>query len=86
MENTIQTKIENFLPLVQKPGRYTGGELNQVVKNWEEIDVKVAFAFPDIYDLGMSNYGLAILYHIINQRSDALAERTYLPWKDMEDI
>ena len=86
MENTIQTKIENFLPLVQKPGRYTGGELNQVLKNWEEIDVKVAFAFPDIYDLGMSNYGLAILYHIINQRSDALAERTYLPWKDMEDI
>lgn len=86
MKANIENRIEKFLPLVEKPGRYTGGELNQVVKNWENVDVKIAFAFPDIYDLGMSNYGLAMLYHIVNQRDDALAERAYLPWVDMESI
>jgi radical SAM family uncharacterized protein len=81
----IQKRLERILPTVQKPGRYTGGELNQVVKIWDEVNIKVGLIFPDIYDLGMSNLGLAILYDIINQREDALAERAYAPWTDMED-
>lgn len=80
----IYLRLERILPTVQKPGRYTGGELNQVVKDWENIVIHVALVFPDIYDIGMSNLGLAILYDLINQRSDALAERAYMPWSDME--
>ncbi|MBW8012263.1 MAG: TIGR03960 family B12-binding radical SAM protein [Chloroflexi bacterium] len=82
----IQQKLDSVLFQVQKPGRYTGGELNQVVKDWEMVETKVAFVFPDIYDLGMSNYGLAILYDLVNQRDDALAERAYSPWTDMEAV
>lgn len=80
----IERKLERILPTVQKPARYTGGELNQIVKNWESIETHVALIFPDIYDIGMSNLGLAILYELINQRPDALAERAYNPWIDME--
>ncbi len=80
----IREKIERILPTVQKPGRYTGGELNQVVKDWDQIETKVALVFPDIYDLGMSNLGLAILYDLLNQREDVLAERAFSPWTDME--
>jgi radical SAM family uncharacterized protein len=80
----INEKLERILPTVQKPARYVGGELNQVVKQWEAIETHVALVFPDIYDIGMSNLGLAILYEIINDRSDSLAERAYTPWIDME--
>jgi radical SAM family uncharacterized protein len=80
----IHTKLESILPRVSKPGRYTGGELNQVVKDWAAIDYKVALAFPDIYDLGMSNLGLMILYDIVNKHRNLLAERVYAPWTDME--
>lgn len=80
----IKLKLERILPTVQKPARYTGGELNQVVKNWDGIETHVALVFPDIYDIGMSNLGLAILYELINQRPDTLAERVYNPWIDME--
>jgi len=79
-----QTLHNLILPTVEKPGRYTGGELNQVLKNWESVPTHVALVFPDIYDIGMSNLGLAILYDLINQRSDALAERAFSPWSDME--
>ena len=82
--STIQSKLERILPIIQKPGRYTGGELNQIIKDWETITTKVALVFPDIYDIGMSNLGLAILYDIINQRSNTLAERAFAPWTDME--
>ncbi|MCJ7702936.1 MAG: TIGR03960 family B12-binding radical SAM protein, partial [Anaerolineales bacterium] len=82
----IQNQLERILPRVQKPGRYFGGELNQVVKDWQEIQTKIALIFPDIYDLGMSNLGLSILYDLINQREDALAERVFAPWIDMEEI
>ena len=82
----IQEKIESILPLVQKPGRYTGGELNSVVKDWGQIRTKVALVFPDIYDLGLPNLGLAILYDLLNQRGDTLAERCYAPWIDMEEL
>lgn len=81
----IETALERILPRVAKPGRYTGGEYNQVVKDWNAIDFKVALAFPDIYDLGMSNLGLMILYDIINKHRNLLAERVYSPWVDMEE-
>ncbi|MBN1230940.1 MAG: TIGR03960 family B12-binding radical SAM protein [Anaerolineales bacterium] len=79
----IDRILNKILPTVQRPGRYTGGELNQVVKEWTEERVKVALAFPDIYDLGMSNFGLSIFYDLLNRREDILAERAYLPWQDM---
>lgn len=80
----IESVLERILPRVEKPGRYTGGEYNQIVKDWDEIDYKVALGFPDIYDLGMSNLGLMILYDIINKHRNLLAERVYSPWVDME--
>ena len=80
----IELALERILPRVTKPGRYTGGEYNQIRKNWAEIDYKVALAFPDIYDLGMSNLGLMIFYDIINKHRNLLAERVYSPWVDME--
>ncbi len=84
--NEIKNKIERILLSVQKPGRYVGGELNQVTKDWDIIQTRVALAFPDIYDLGVPNLGLAILYETLNDRSDVLAERVYLPWLDMESV
>lgn len=80
----ISLLLERILPGVQKPGRYTGGELNQVVKTWDQIQTHVALVFPDLYEIGMSNLGMAILYDLINQRPDAWAERAYSPWTDME--
>ncbi len=82
----IEQILERVLLSVAKPGRYTGGEYNQVVKDWAQTGVKVALAFPDIYDLGMSNLGLAILYNLVNQQPDMLAERAYCPWIDMEAV
>ncbi len=82
----IDKKLERLLPQVQKPARYTGGELNQVVKPWAAVTTHMALVFPDIYDIGMSNLGLVILYEAINQREDALAERAYNPWIDMEAL
>jgi radical SAM family uncharacterized protein len=82
----IWRELERHLTRVEKPGRYTGGELNEVVKDWTAARTKVALVFPDIYDLGMSNLGLMILYDLINQRADALAERAYSPWTDMEAL
>lgn len=81
----IQNKLDCILPIVEKPGRYTGGELNQIVKDWDTVQTHIALVFPDIYDIGMSNLGLAILYDLINQRKDSLAERVYSPWIDMEN-
>jgi radical SAM family uncharacterized protein len=80
----IEKQLDYILPRVQRPGRYTGGELNQVVKDWDQTQTKVALAFPDIYDIGMSNYGLAIFYDNINQQPNMLAERAFVPWSDME--
>ncbi len=79
-------KLDRILPQVEKPARYMGGEYNSVVKDWHDpaILTKVALVFPDVYDLGMSNLGLAILYDLLNKRADVLAERAYSPWPDME--
>lgn len=82
----IDTRLERILLKVQKPGRYVGGELNAIVKDWEDVGTRVAFVFPDIYDIGISNLGLQILYDLVNQRPDALAERAYAPWVDMENL
>ena len=82
----IERTLERVLLEVQKPGRYTGGEYNQVVKDWDDVPFRVAIAFPDVYDLGMSSLGIAILYDAINQQPDMLAERVFLPWSDMEAV
>ena len=81
----IEARLERILLKVQKPGRYVGGELNSVVKDWDKIETRIALVFPDIYDIGISNLGLQILYDLVNQRPDALAERAYAPWVDMEE-
>ena len=82
----IEARLERILLKVQKPGRYVGGELNEIVKDWAAVETKVAFVFPDIYDIGISNLGLQILYDLVNRRPDALAERAYAPWIDMEEL
>jgi radical SAM family uncharacterized protein len=76
-------RIEALLHNVRKPGRYVGGEYNTVHKDWDATGLHVCLAFPDLYDLGMSNFALAILYDILNRQPDVLAERTYLPAPDM---
>lgn len=76
--------LDRILPTVSKPARYTGGEWNSVVKDWSNVGVKVALVFPDVYDLGMSNLGLMVLYDAINRQPDLLAERAFAPWTDME--
>ena len=76
-------QLERILPTVRKPGRYVGGEYNSIVKDWESTPTRVCLAFPDVYDLGMCNLGMAILYDALNGLPDVLAERAYLPWVDM---
>ena len=73
-----------ILPTVQKPARYVGGEWGQVCKKKEEMAVRVAFCFPDTYEIGMSNVGMRILYGVMNQISDVWCERVFAPWGDME--
>jgi len=84
INDNIARFIDRDLVTVQKPGRYIGGEFNQVKKEWQAIPFHVALAFPDIYDIGFPNLGIAALYNIINSRNDALAERVFAPWTDME--
>lgn len=76
-------RIEALLHRVNKPGRYVGGEFNAVHKPWDATELHVCLAFPDLYDLGMSNYALRILYDRLNRRPEMLAERAYLPAPDM---
>lgn len=79
-------EIEKFLLGVQKPGRYTGGELNSIVKDKSKIDIRYAFCFPDTYEIGMSHLGMKILYSLVNARDDAWCERVFAPDVDMEKI
>lgn len=74
-----------ILQSVLKPARYTGGEWNAVRKDWTSVQCKFALALPDVYEVGMSNLGLAILYEILNRRAEIAAERVYAPWVDMEE-
>lgn len=77
--------LADILSRVEKPARYVGGELNEVIKDHQTIPAKMVLAFPDIYEVGMSHLGSHILYQVVNSRSDALMERVYAPWGDMED-
>ena len=78
------TYPNNILHRVTKPARYTGGEWNSVVKDWDETDIRIALCYPDLYEIGMSNMALPILYDLLNSQPDVLAERVYAPWTDME--
>jgi len=83
----MKIKLSDSLLLsVEKPARYTGHELNMVEKNPEEYQVRYAFCFPDIYEIGMSHLGMKILYHILNDRNDTYCERFFSPWTDMSEM
>ena len=77
--------LQRILPTVQKPARYTGGEFNEIKKNKEDIRVRVAFCFPDTYEIGMSNLGMRILYGVMNEMDGVWCERVFTPWADMEE-
>lgn len=77
---------EEILLRVTKPARYIGGEINMVKKNPENVDIRFAFCFPDVYEIGMSHLGLEILYYFFNRREDTYCERVFAPWTDMEEI
>ena len=81
----IKKEVEKILQYVQKPARYVGGELNSFVKNPNEVDIRYAFCFPDIYEIGMSHLGMKILYGLVNEREDAWCERVFAPDVDMEE-
>ena len=82
----INKDVEKLLLKVQKPGRYVGGELNSVVKNKEDVDIRFAFCFPDTYEIGMSHLGMKILYSLFNERDYIWCERVFAPWLDMEEL
>ena len=77
---------DDILMQVEKPARYIGNEVNAVMKNKEEIDIRFAFVFPDVYEIGMSHLGIQILYDMLNQREDIWCERVYSPWTDLDKI
>ena len=77
--------LQRILPTVQKPARYTGGEFNEIQKNLDEVRVRVAFCFPDTYEIGMSNVGMRILYGVMNQMDGVWCERVFAPWGDMDE-
>ena len=77
--------IQRILPTVQKPARYTGGEYNEIKKNLDDVRVRVAFCFPDTYEIGMSNVGMRILYGVMNEMEGVWCERVFAPWGDMDD-
>ena len=79
----MDKKLERILPRVQKPARYTGGEYNQIMKDKHAVDLRVAFCFPDTYEIGMSNLGMSILYHTMNSLDYVWCERVFAPWGDM---
>lgn len=76
--------LQSILMEVQKPGRYTGGELGSVVKDKDAVDVRFAFCFPDTYEVGMSHLGMKILYGLYNAQENIWCERVFAPWTDME--
>ena len=78
-------QLERILKSVQKPARYTGGEFNQIMKDKDKIDVRIAFCFPDTYEIGMSNLGMRIMYGVLNGIDGVWCERVFAPWSDMEE-
>ena len=82
-EHKMDKRLERILPKVQKPARYTGGEYNQIMKDRNAVDLRLAFCFPDTYEIGMSNLGMSILYHTMNSLPFVWCERVFAPWGDM---
>ena len=76
--------IQRILPSVQKPARYTGGEFNEIKKDLNDVRIRIAFCFPDTYEIGMSNVGMRILYGVMNEMDGIWCERVFAPWGDME--
>ena len=81
----MDKRLERILPKVQKPARYTGGEYNQIIKDKTKVDLRLAFCFPDTYEIGMSNLGMSILYHTMNSLDYVWCERVFAPWGDMHE-
>ena len=82
----VKKEVEKLLKKIQKPARYTGGELNSVIKDKNSVKLRYAFCFPDNYEIGMSHLGMKILYSVVNEREDAWCERVFAPWDDMETL
>ena len=80
----MDKRLERILPRVQKPARYVGGEFNAIMKDKSKVDTRIAFCFPDTYEIGMSNLGMRILYGVMNSIEGVWCERCYAPWGDME--
>jgi radical SAM family uncharacterized protein len=77
------TYPDSILSRVTRPARYTGGEWNSITKDWQSTDIKIALSYPDVYEIGMSNIALPILYEMLNRQPDVLAERVFAPWPDL---
>ncbi|MBI3040902.1 MAG: TIGR03960 family B12-binding radical SAM protein, partial [Chloroflexi bacterium] len=86
MGGNILTDLNSILYQVKKPARYTGGEWNSIVKDWDKTAIRIALIYPDLYEIGMSNMALPILYELLNSQPDVLAERAFAPWPDMEAL
>ena len=83
---SVYPQLEPLLPLIRKPVQYVGGEVNSTVKEWDETDVRWALLYPDAYEVGLPNQGIAILYEVLNEQPGVLAERTYSVWPDLERL
>src|SRR3954471_21906764 len=83
---SVFAKLEPVLPRVSKPVQYVGGELNSTVKDWDAATVRWALMYPDAYEVGLPNQGVMILYEVLNELPDVLAERTYAVWPDLEKL
>jgi len=86
MTTDVFGALETLLPRVAKPVQYVGGELNAQLKPWDSVDVRWALLYPDAYEVGLPNQGVMILYEVLNERADALAERAYAVWPDLEAL
>ncbi|MDA3871964.1 MAG: TIGR03960 family B12-binding radical SAM protein [Candidatus Marinimicrobia bacterium] len=86
MKQIDKLKLDKILSQVRKPGRYCGGEFNMIKKDHNKVDVKICLIYPDVYDIGMSFYGYQLLYNLVNAKKSFVAERSYSPWFDMEEL
>ena len=77
---------DEILLKIEKPARYIGNEVNTVMKNKNEVDIRFAMCFPDVYEIGMSHLGIQILYDMLNRRDDIWCERVYSPWIDLDKV
>src|SRR5215467_8479983 len=83
---SVYLHLEPLLSLVRKPVQYVGGEVNSTIKEWDKTDVRWALLYPDAYEVGQPNQGIAILYEVLNEQPGVLAERTYSVWPDLERL